>query len=75
MFDERNLQGRNVEIWPEMTSGATAAEVKYRFNWEFPILISPHDHNRVYAGSQFVHVTNDSGQSWKVISPDLSRND
>jgi photosystem II stability/assembly factor-like uncharacterized protein len=75
VFDERNLQGRNVEIWPEMTSGATAAEVKYRFNWEFPILISPHDHNRVYAGSQFVHVTNDGGQSWKVISPDLTRDD
>ena len=75
VFDERNRQGHNVEIWPELTSGATAAEVKYRFNWEFPILISPHDHNRVYAGSQFVHMTNDGGQSWKLISPDLTRND
>ena len=75
VYDERNHQARNVEIWPELTGGATAAEVKYRFNWEFPILISPHDHNRVYAGSQFVHVTTDAGHSWKVISPDLTRND
>ncbi|HXB68135.1 MAG TPA: hypothetical protein VNY05_07820 [Candidatus Acidoferrales bacterium] len=75
VFDERNHQARNVEVWPEQTSGATAAEVKYRFNWEFPIAISPHDHNRVYAGSQYVHVTTDGGHTWKAISPDLTRND
>jgi photosystem II stability/assembly factor-like uncharacterized protein len=75
VFDERNHQARNVEIWPEQTSGATAAEVKYRFNWEFPLTISPHDHNKVYAGSQYVHVTTDAGHTWKVISPDLTRND
>lgn len=74
-FDERNHQTREVEVWPVDVSGATAAEVKYRFNWEFPITISPHDHNKVYVGSQFVHVTTDGGNSWHVISPDLSRND
>src|SRR5215469_14857307 len=75
VFDERNHQARNVEVWPDQTSGSTAAEVKYRFNWEFPILISPHDHNRVYIASQYVHVTTDQGHSWKVVSPDLTRND
>jgi len=74
-FDERNHQYRDVEVWPETVSGATAAEVKYRFNWEFPITISPHDHNKVYVGSQFVHVTTDGGNSWQIISPDLTRND
>ncbi len=74
-FDERNRQWREVEVWPVDVSGATAAEVKYRFNWEFPIAISPHDHNKVYAGSQFVHETTDGGNSWHVISPDLTRND
>jgi photosystem II stability/assembly factor-like uncharacterized protein len=74
-FDERNHQAREVEVWPEDVSGASAAEVKYRFNWEFPITISPHDHNQVYVGSQFVHVTTDGGNSWQVISPDLTRND
>jgi hypothetical protein len=75
VFDERNHQARNVEVWPEQTSGATAAEVKYRFNWEFPLTISPHDHNKVYVGSQHVHVTTDQGHTWKTISPDLTRND
>src|SRR5205807_3752195 len=74
-FDERNHQAREVEVWPEDVSGATAAEVKYRFNWEFPITISPHDHNKVYVGSQYVHVTTDGGNSWQMISPDLTRND
>jgi photosystem II stability/assembly factor-like uncharacterized protein len=74
-FDERNRQAREVEVWPETTVGATAADAKYRFNWEFPVTISPHDHNRVYVGSQFVHVTTDAGNSWQIISPDLTRND
>jgi photosystem II stability/assembly factor-like uncharacterized protein len=74
-FDERNRQAREVEVWPEDVAGATAAEAKFRFNWEFPIAISPHDHNKVYVGSQVVHVTTDAGNSWQVISPDLTRND
>ena len=74
-FDEKNHQAREVEVWPETVSGASAAEVKYRFNWEFPVTISPHDHNKVYVGSQFVHVTTDGGNSWQIISPDLTRND
>jgi len=75
VFDERTRQGRNVEVWPDESSGSAASELKYRFNWEFPVLISPHDHNRVYVGSQYVHMTTDGGNSWKVISPDLTRND
>ncbi|MGH9394852.1 MAG: WD40/YVTN/BNR-like repeat-containing protein, partial [Terriglobales bacterium] len=43
--------------------------------WEFPLAFSPFDHNTLYAGSQFVHVTHDGGQSWQTISPDLTRND
>jgi len=74
-FDEKNRQAREVEVWPDSTVGSTAGEVKYRFNWEFPVTISPHDHNKVYVGSQFVHVTTDGGNSWQVISPDLTHND
>ena len=70
-----NRQARQVEVWPETTNGAPAADVKYRFNWEFPIAISPEDHNKVYTGSQYVHMTMDGGNSWQVISPDLTRND
>ena len=74
-FDERTRQAREVEIWPETTVGAAAGGLKYRFNWTFPVAISPHDHNTVYAGSQHVHRTIDGGQTWQVISPDLTLND
>lgn len=66
---------RTVQIWPESAYGSAAGELKYRFNWTFPIEISPHDHNKIYVGSQHVHVTTDGGTSWEVISPDLSTND
>jgi photosystem II stability/assembly factor-like uncharacterized protein len=74
-FDQRTRQGQNVEVWPLSTGGYSAAEVQYRFVWDAPFTISPHDHNRVYTGSQYVHVTTDGGKSWQVISPDLTRND
>ena len=62
-------------VWPESLPGWEAGAVKYRFQWTFPICVSPHDHNRVYVGSQFVHMTTNGGQSWEIISPDLSTND
>jgi len=74
-FDEQTRKGQNVEVYPMATAGATAAEVKYRFIWDAPFTISPHDHNRIYVGSQFVHTSTDGGRSWQVISPDLTRND
>ena len=55
--------------------GAPAGEIKLRMNWTFPIAISPHDHNTVYVGSQYVHATTDGGQTWRAISPDLTLND
>lgn len=74
-WDLRSNMSTPVEIWPQATIGNSAAEVKYRFVWTFPVTISPHDHNTLYVGSQYVHVTTDGGRSWRVISPDLSRND
>src|SRR6266404_3516419 len=74
-FDLRNGQARNVEVWPDQTNGSPPADLKYRFVWTMPLTISPHDHNRIYVGSQYVHQTTDAGQSWQVISPDLTTND
>ncbi len=74
-YDVRTGYAVPVEVWPQATIGHAAEEVKYRFVWTFPLHISPHDHNRVYVGSQHVHVTTDGGRSFRVISPDLSRND
>src|SRR5438105_132201 len=75
VYDVRTGHARNVRVWPEAGYGWRPADVKYRWNWTFPIMISPHDHRRVYVGSQYVHVTTDGGASWKVVSPDLTRND
>jgi photosystem II stability/assembly factor-like uncharacterized protein len=74
-FDLRTGHNRSVTVWPRSPMGAPAGLLKYRFNWTFPIAISPHRKGKVYVGSQHVHVTTDGGQSWKVISPDLSTND
>ena len=73
-YEEDRRQGRIVEVWPYQANGP-AADQKYRFIWDAPILISPHDHNTVYIGSQHVHRTSNGGQSWQVISPDLTLND
>jgi len=73
--DYRTGHRRTVKVWPESSYGAAAKDVKYRINWTFPIVISPHDHNKVYVGSQYVHQTTDGGESWQIISPDLSGND
>jgi photosystem II stability/assembly factor-like uncharacterized protein len=74
-YDLRRRQGQNVEVWPLSTGGHPAASLRYRFIWDFPFHISPHDHNKVYTASQHVHVTTDGGRSWREISPDLTRND
>ncbi|HJO05326.1 MAG TPA: sialidase [Acidobacteriota bacterium] len=74
-YRERTRQFRQVEVWPESTGGWPAEELKYRFQWTFPLLISPHDNDTVYVTSQHVHRTTDDGQSWEVISPDLTTND
>lgn len=74
-MDLESRQVHNIEVWPKGTVGWSAAGVRYRFVWDPPLTISPHDHNKVYTGSQHVHVTTDQGHSWQVISPDLTLND
>ncbi len=74
-YDLKTGIARSVEVWPRATIGWPAADLKYRFVWTFPLAISPHDHNKVYVGSQYVHLTTDGGVTWREISPDLTLND
>ena len=67
-FDRKT--GESIRIQPQPGKG----EAEFRFNWDSPILISPHSHTRLYFGSQFLHRSDDRGDSWKKVSPDLSRN-
>jgi photosystem II stability/assembly factor-like uncharacterized protein len=73
--DVRTGQYRQVEVWPESTVGWPAEGMKYRFQWTFPLLISPHDNATIFVTSQHVHRTRNGGQSWDVISPDLTTNE
>ena len=66
---------RSVSPSPEYLDGVSAAEMKYRFGWTHPIFFSPNDPKRLFLASQYVMRSDDSGSSWSVISPDLTRND
>jgi hypothetical protein len=74
-MDYKFGMARDVSAWPITSYGWAPADMKYRWDWITPIAISPHDHNRVYVGAQVVFMTINGGQSWKVISPDLTTND
>ena len=74
MQDHSNGQIRSVNVWPDNPAGSGAEVMKYRFNWNFPVMFSPNNPNKLYAGSNYLHVSENSGQTWKTISPDLTRN-
>lgn len=65
---------RGINVWPDNPMGHGAEDFKYRFQWNFPIFFSP-DGSKLYTASNQLHVSTDEGQSWKIISPDLTRND
>ncbi|MFK7928949.1 MAG: WD40/YVTN/BNR-like repeat-containing protein, partial [Myxococcota bacterium] len=66
---------RSIHIWPDDPMGWGAAELKYRFNWNFPLLTSQHDSDRLYAAANVLFMSTDEGSSWTQISPDLTRDD
>lgn len=65
---------RNVTHYPQMHDGQAGRDIKYRFQWNAPIRLSPHNPDRLYHCSQYVHVSEDGGKSWDIISPDLTTN-
>lgn len=66
---------RNINAWPDNPMGHGAEGAKYRFQWNFPIFFSPHNPKKLYAASQHLHVSYNGGESWELVSPDLTRND
>jgi len=75
MLNHRTGEFRDVNAWPDNPMGAGAADLTHRFQWNFPIFFSPHDPNTLYAASQYLSRTRNSGVGWERISPDLTRND
>jgi photosystem II stability/assembly factor-like uncharacterized protein len=74
-YDVRTGEERDILAYPQMEIGKAPKDLRYRFNWNAPIRLSPHDPHILYHASQVVHKSTDQGQSWEVISPDLSRNE
>jgi photosystem II stability/assembly factor-like uncharacterized protein len=73
-YDARTKTARAVAPWM-ISLDSPPNEVKYRCHWTPPLAIDPFDHNSVYYGCQVIFKTSNGGQSWSVISPDLSTND
>ena len=73
--DARTGFERDINPWPMNPMGHSAGDVKYRFQWTFPIVLSPHDPNTLYAGANVLFRSASEGQRWTPISGDLTRHD
>lgn len=75
VVNHRSGESRDVNPWPDNPMGAGDADLKHRFQWNFPIFFSPSDPKKLYAASQYLLQSTNGGASWTTISPDLTRND
>lgn len=75
VLDVRTREGKDIQEYPSMNFAEEPKDLKYRFNWNAPIIASPHDPSVIYHAANVVFRTSDGGINWEVISPDLTRND
>lgn len=75
MINHKTGERRTVNVWPDNPIGHGAEGMKFRFQWNFPILFSIHDPNILYAAGNILFKSSNGGESWTSISPDLTRND
>ena len=73
--NHKNKTVRGINVWPDNPMGYGAEGMKYRFQWNFPIIFSKHDPKKLYTFSNHVHMSTNEGQSWTLLSDDLTRND
>ena len=73
--DMHTGQTQDITVWPEYYSGHGDGDLKHRFQWTAPIVISPNDSDTLYIGGEEIFMTTNGGRSWSAISPDLTRND
>ena len=74
-FDRATGQTLQMTAYPHYTEGTKMTDLKYRFQWNYPIEISRHNPDVIYITSQYVHRSTDGGFNWEIISPDLTTND
>ena len=75
IVDHSTGNRRVISVWPDNPMGWSAEELRYRFQWNFPVEFSIHDPSVLYAAANVLFRSDDLGQSWRAISPDLTRND
>jgi photosystem II stability/assembly factor-like uncharacterized protein len=71
-YDHRTDEVRHINVWPESNIGSGAANLKYRFQWNYPLFFSPHNPKRLYAAGNCLFVSENEGLSWKALSGDLT---
>ncbi len=73
-YNHANKKTRSIIPYPELVYGMDSKDLKYRANWNSPVITSPHDHSTIYYGTQFLLKSTDRGLNWEEVSPDLTRN-
>jgi photosystem II stability/assembly factor-like uncharacterized protein len=74
-INHRTKQTQATNVWPNNPLGHGVEDMKYRFQWNYPLFYSKHNTEKLYAFSNHVHVSTDFGATWQTISPDLTTND
>lgn len=74
-WDATSSESKPIKEYPELGLSIAPKDSKYRYNWNAPVITSPHDRKTIYHAGNVVFKTTDEGQSWEVVSPDLTKNE
>lgn len=74
-WDAKSRESKPIKQYPELGLSIAPKDAKYRYNWNAPVITSPHDRNTIYHAGNVVFKSTDQGQSWEVVSPDLTKNE
>ena len=75
VLDTKTKETKDIQAYPTLNLAIEPKRMKYRFNWNAPIVTSPHDPKTIYHGANVLLKSSNGGMSWEAISPDLTRND
>ncbi len=74
-WNAKSRESKSIKEYPELGLSIAPKDAKYRYNWNAPVITSPHDRNTIYHAGNVVFKSTDEGQSWEVVSPDLTKNE
>jgi len=74
-WDAKTRESKSIKEYPELGLSIAPKDSKYRYNWNAPIITSPHNRKTIYHAGNVVFKSTDEGQSWEVVSPDLTKNE